>query len=78
MLWSVLLFSSCTKGRNATPVPHVPRTILALKNRQNYLMTIKTLLIDNYDSYTYNLYQLIAQINRGGWLGFARRGELGD
>ena len=26
---------------------------------------IKTLLIDNYDSYTYNLFQLIADVNGG-------------
>lgn len=26
---------------------------------------VKTLLIDNYDSYTYNLYQLIAKVNAG-------------
>lgn len=26
---------------------------------------VKTLLIDNYDSYTYNLYQLIARVNGG-------------
>ena len=27
-------------------------------------MTIQTLLIDNYDSYTYNLYQLVAEVNQ--------------
>ena len=26
---------------------------------------LKTLLIDNYDSYTYNLFQLIADVNGG-------------
>jgi len=26
---------------------------------------IRTLLIDNYDSYTYNLHQLIAEVNGG-------------
>lgn len=26
---------------------------------------IRTLLIDNYDSYTYNLFQLIAEVNGG-------------
>ena len=29
------------------------------------MMQVKTLLIDNYDSYTYNLYQLIAEVNGG-------------
>ena len=28
-------------------------------------MGLKTLLIDNYDSYTYNLFQLIAEVNGG-------------
>lgn len=28
-------------------------------------MKIKTLLLDNYDSYTYNLFQLIAEVNGG-------------
>jgi anthranilate/para-aminobenzoate synthase component II len=28
-------------------------------------MPLKTLLIDNYDSYTYNLFQLIAEVNGG-------------
>ena len=27
--------------------------------------TLRTLLIDNYDSYTYNLFQLIAEVNGG-------------
>ena len=29
------------------------------------MVQLKTLLIDNYDSYTYNLYQLIAEVNGG-------------
>lgn len=28
-------------------------------------MALRTLLIDNYDSYTYNLFQLIAEVNGG-------------
>lgn len=28
-------------------------------------MHLKTLLIDNHDSYTYNLYQLLAEVNGG-------------
>jgi para-aminobenzoate synthetase len=27
------------------------------------MVEVRTLLIDNYDSYTYNLYQLIARVN---------------
>jgi para-aminobenzoate synthetase len=30
---------------------------------------VKTLLIDNYDSYTYNLFQLIAEAHGGGGTG---------
>jgi hypothetical protein len=26
---------------------------------------VRTLLIDNYDSYTYNLFQLLAEVNGG-------------
>lgn len=26
---------------------------------------IRTLLLDNYDSYTYNLFQLLAEVNGG-------------
>ena len=29
------------------------------------MVQLKTLLIDNYDSYTYNLYQLITEVNGG-------------
>jgi len=29
---------------------------------------VKTLLIDNFDSYTYNLYQLLAEVNGGDFL----------
>lgn len=35
-------------------------------------MPLKTLLIDNYDSYTYNLFHLISEVN-GGTCGFATR-----
>ena len=28
-------------------------------------LKLKTLLVDNYDSYTYNLFQLLAEINGG-------------
>lgn len=30
------------------------------------MAAIRTLLLDNYDSYTYNLFQLIAEVNGGG------------
>ena len=29
------------------------------------MVTVRTLLVDNYDSYTYNLYQLISSVNGG-------------
>ena len=29
---------------------------------------LRTLLIDNYDSYTFNIYQLLATVNQGGKL----------
>jgi hypothetical protein len=35
-------------------------------------MPIRTLLIDNYDSYTYNLFQLIAEVNGGEAIPAAR------
>ena len=28
-------------------------------------MVLRTLLIDNYDSYTYNLFQLLSEVNGG-------------
>ena len=28
-------------------------------------MSLRTLLVDNYDSYTFNLYQLLAVVNQG-------------
>jgi hypothetical protein len=30
---------------------------------------LRPLLIDNYDSYTYNLYQIISEVYGGGWMG---------
>lgn len=33
------------------------------------MMELRTLLIDNYDSYTYNLFQLIAEVNGGAAAG---------
>ena len=39
---------------------------------------MKTLLIDNYDSFTYNLFQLLAEVNGDEPIGRAqRRGRLG-
>ena len=29
---------------------------------------LRTLLVDNYDSYTYNLYQWLAEVNGGEWM----------
>ena len=34
--------------------------------RTQFTPPTKTLLIDNHDSYTFNLYQLIAEVNGGG------------
>ena len=39
-------------------------------------MSLKTLLVDNYDSYTYNLFQLISEVN-GGKAGTASRASSG-
>jgi hypothetical protein len=47
---------------------------VASNGAQDYLMgrvardmrPVKTILIDNYDSYTYNLFQLLAVVNGGG------------
>lgn len=45
--------------------------------RLETMARVKTLLIDNYDSYTYNLYQLLAKVN-GGVCQLLLFEELGD
>ena len=40
---------------------------------------VRTLLIDNYDSYTYNLHQLIAEVNGGeSWESISDRAPQND
>jgi hypothetical protein len=39
------------------------RPKLSVQTNRAMRSDLRTLLIDNYDSYTYNLYQLIAKVN---------------
>ena len=61
-VWKCLLCGNirrcltCLCGRSVEGVPSVT---------QASRMPLRTLLIDNYDSYTYNLFQLIAEVHGG-------------
>jgi hypothetical protein len=69
--WNLDFPSQATRLRYPDTAPKTVRTEGLLTPSSEHPMPLKTLLIDNYDSYTYNLFQLIAEVN-GGVLNMAK------
>ena len=61
---NVHLKATSVPSREYTLQPQEPRVFREDRPRKKQ-RTAKTLLIDNYDSYTYNLFQLISKVTGG-------------